>query len=332
MKPTSDQLRAFHQQLVSQRGLTPPTKEELRTLTVGGDAAGVVPPQFQDFISSLFTTYSSFAQNAERIKANRETYNLPRGTGLPAASWTAEGAVIGESDPTFEQVSVNIQKITAMTRCSNEYLSDSLDDNMIEHLFGLLSKSIASKFEEAAWNGDGTANSGGITGVFPSLAAWNGGSQVVTCTSGDTAMNVVDIDNLWACVGRVDSAAVPNAKWYMSHQAKYSLSARLQSAGGGNNGFDLSGGWDNARMLGFPIVVSDASCFSTTLGADSNATIAAFGDLKLAARFFDRQDFEAKQFSETLATTDEVLLRAKARLSAAVVLPQAMATLKLAAA
>ena len=334
MKPTPEQLRAFHKQLFSKRGIEVPSKEETRVLSNANDSAGITPPAYQQFISTLFASHSTFIRNATRIRCNREVYNLPVARTLPVATWVAEAASVPESDPTFEQVSVEIGAIKVSTRISSEFAQDSLpgEEAMIEYLFNLLAMSVAKKFEADAWAGDGTAASGNIDGVFPTVKAWNAGQQHVVCNSGDSAVGVVDIDNLWNVVGRVDEAALPNAKWYCSRQAKYSLLSRLASYGGGNSAVDLSGGWDNAKMLGYPIEVSDAPCFSSTLGADPGADVLCFGDLGLGARWFDRQQVESKAFQETYATTDEILLRTKSRMSGACVFPQAMATLSLAAA
>ncbi len=151
--------------------------------------------------------------------------------------------------------------------------------------------------------------------------------QDVDCLPGNITVGTVDSDDLWRLIGNVTESSLGNGKFYVHPFVKQALLNRLMASGGGNAIVDLSAGVTKAKMFGYEI------CTSTALPKDPAAGegFMVFGDLRKGARFYDRRSIEVKTFDQTFSSTDEVFLRATARLSAAVIQPGALAVLKLAA-
>lgn len=282
---------------------------EARTLTVGGDTAGIVPPEFAAKIVRLVDEYGVAPKVCDVVNMSRDVYNIPKRTGGVTANFVAESASIGQTDPTYAQVQLTAQKLTVATRMSAEYVADSIV-NMVDQVALEFATAIAKKVDECAFIGDGTAGFGSMSGVAYLLAQAGQAGGKVSAAAGNTSVETLDVDDFLACIGKVKSYARPGSAWFCSPVVYHAAMARLKFAGGGNTESNLANGSVD-KFLGYPVYLVE--CLNSTLGADANKIKCVFGNMKQAAILARRSEFTARMYDSVYATTDELLLQGKTR-------------------
>jgi len=282
---------------------------EARTLTVGGDTAGIVPAEFAAKIVRLVDEHGVAPKVCDNVSMAREVYNIPKRTGGVVANFVAESAAIGQSDPTYAQVQLTAQKLTVATRLSAEYVADSIV-NMVDQVALEFATAIAKKTDECLFIADGSAGFGSMTGVIPLLGLPAHAGGVVTAAAGNTSVETLDNDDFLACIGKVKSYARGGSAWFVSPVVYHAAMLRLKYSGGGNDKDSLSQG-SVGTFLGYPVYLVE--CMDGTLGADPSKPKALFGNFKQAAILGRRSEFSARMFDQVYATTDELLLQGKCR-------------------
>jgi len=97
---------------------------EKRDLTKSGDA-GLVPENFFDQIIAKLDENAVVRSYATVVStASGENIKMPQVTALSSASLVAEGASIGESDPTSASVTLGAYKYAYLVQVSSELLAD----------------------------------------------------------------------------------------------------------------------------------------------------------------------------------------------------------------
>lgn len=137
---------------------------EKADLNEGTDAEGgyTVPDEYQwDLI--MLNKDQTFALNACKvIPMGSDRLKVPKELTRGSVAWKDEAATIDQSDPTFDQVTLTTDKLTALTVASNEYLADSQID-VVSLLTDQFSYAMGLEIDNQVLNGTGDPVSGVLT-------------------------------------------------------------------------------------------------------------------------------------------------------------------------
>lgn len=279
---------------------------------VDADGGALVPPEFDNTIIDLKEKYGTFRPNTKVVPMARETKTVPRRTSGVTAYFVGEGATITGSSKTWDNVMLIAKKMAALTVFSSEIRDDAII-NIADDLAFEIAYAFANKEDECGFNGDGTANYGGITGVIQKLLSLSG-------TIANIAGLVVGAGNLYSeltladfnkVVGKLPQYADTNmAKWYMHKTFYHTVAERLALAAGGVTSAEVMRGAREFTFLGYP--VQFAQVLPKT---EANSQVCALlGDLTLAAKFGDRRQTTVFLDPYSLTTTDQLQIRGTQRI------------------
>ena len=130
------------------------------------------------------------------------------------AYWTAEGAALTGSKPTFQQQQLRLNKLTALFYATEELLSDQTA--LASLVQRIMPEEIGFKVEDAIVNGTGAGQPAGFT---------NSAALVTQAkTSGQTAdtITAANVQNMWS---RMPGRNRANAVWLINQDAEPSLAA-----------------------------------------------------------------------------------------------------------
>ncbi len=228
---------------------------------VQADGGYLVPEEFERQIVTGLDEANVVRSLAKVITTNAER-KIPVAATHSAAQWTAENGAYTESNPTFDQKSIDAFKLTDLVKVSIELLQDSAFD-LESYIAGEFARAFGIAEEEAFCVGNGTSQP---TGIFTA----NGGTVGVTAA----AANTITADELISLVYALKSPYRRNAKFLMN-DATVALIRKLKD----NNGAYL---WQPSiqagepdRLLGYEIYTSPY-----VPGVASEALAVAFGDFK----------------------------------------------------
>lgn len=247
------------------------------TNTSGGFA---VPDVFIPSLIELKELRGAARQVLSVLPAARDRVEMPRRTGGVTVYWPGEGGNITESNPSGNNVGVTANKMTAITRVSNELLNDSAiafgDWVAREIAYGF-----ADKEDQAVFNGDGTSTYGGHVGFCPAIKALSGtianiAGLVVGSGNAYSELALIDFE---AVIGRAP-AYVTNGYWVMHKRFYYEVCARLSLAAGGVTSTEIQGGIRTPMFLGAPVVFAQVMP-----SVEANSQVCAlYGDFNQAAK------------------------------------------------
>ena len=242
---------------------------------------------------------------AKVITTNAER-KIPVAATHSSAQWTAENGAYTESNPTFDQKSIDAFKLTDLVKVSIELLQDSMFD-LESYIAGEFARAFGIAEEEAFCVGTGTNQP---TGIFTA----NGGTVGVTAASA----TAITADELISLVYALKSPYRRNAKFLMN-----SLIRKLKD----NNGAYL---WQPSiqagepdRLLGYTIYTSP---YVPTVGAGAMAI--AFGDFK-NYWIADRAGRTVQRLNELYSTNGQVGFVATERVDGKVILPEGIQLLQM---
>lgn len=87
--------------------------------------SAITPDQIESLIVQPVAAASVAMQVATVINTNATDTRIPRVMADPSASWVAENAEIGASDPTIDDIVISPAKLAGLTVLSNESVADS---------------------------------------------------------------------------------------------------------------------------------------------------------------------------------------------------------------
>ena len=280
-------------------------------LSTDVDANGgyLVPIEFEKTIVESLEEENVMRKLCKVIKTDSER-KIPVAAAHTVAKWTAENAAYTESNPTFDQKTIDAYKLTDLIKISTELLEDSMFD-----LESYIAKEFAYAFgvaEEQAFC-VGTGN-GQPTGLFTK----NGGEVGVTAASA-TAITADEIINLIYSLKAPDRK---NARFLMN-DATVSALRKLKD----NNGQYL---WQPSvqagqpdRLLGYEIYTSP---YVPTLAAGAYAI--AFGDFH-NYWIADRTGRTMQRLNELYSTTGQVGFVGTERVDGKIILPEGIKLLQM---
>jgi len=167
------------------------------------DGGYLVPEEFENQIVTGLEETNVIRSIAKVITTSAER-KIPIAATHSIAQWTLENAAYTESNPTFDQKTVDSFKLTDLVKVSVELLQDSYFD-LEAYIVQEFARAFGAAEEEAFCIGTGT---GQPTGIFN---ATNGGHVGVTAGSA----TAITLDNLLDLIYALKAPYRKNAKFLM---------------------------------------------------------------------------------------------------------------------
>jgi HK97 family phage major capsid protein len=200
---------------VKKAGQTGDVAKQLQASTayekVGEDGGFLVPEEIaSSILKKLDSTDGSLMAkaNVTQVSGNALTLNVdesqPWNQGVQAY-WTAEGASITESKPSFKQASFRLQKLAALVKATDELLDDAVA--LQSYIQNAAPAAFMNKINGAILSGNGA---GKPQGIINSPFAYT-----VAAEGGQTADTVVT-KNILKMYSRMFPSSLGNAAWYIN--------------------------------------------------------------------------------------------------------------------
>ena len=277
---------------------------------------------FEDFSNTIIRLVEKFGVAStvfQNVTMSSDTLLIPRRLTGVSGYWIGENSTITTSDPTATMVQLVAKKLAIATKVSNELLADNAI-SVATWLAQEYATEMASRIDDAAFNGTGTSSYGGIRG----LAQIDDGTHtasIQSAASGNTSVAALDIDDYLGALAKLPRYAIGTSAWYM-HPSVYhnSVQRMMLSSGtagsgtigalsGGNTAANLAQGTPNT-FLGLPVVWVLKMNSAPTTG-----TIAAYvGDLSLAGIMAMKSDMQVASSTDRYFEADQTAFRAIQRL------------------
>lgn len=262
----------------------------------------LVPDVFENALIDLKEEYGQFRQYAMDWPMSSDVSLVPRRVSGFTTYFVGQNEAITTSDTVVDQIKLEAKKLAAMTQFSSELSEDAII-SVADFYAREFAYALAVKEDACGFLGDGTSTYGGITGLANAL---NAGS--VAIATGITTFATMTIANFEAAVAKLPMFPGIQPAWYINKAAYHLTMARLQFAAGGNTVSDLSNG-PGMSFLGYPVR------FVQTLpnAEASNAKIAYFGDLSMAATMGQRRGVTLRADESYYFNQDAIALRVTER-------------------
>jgi len=279
-------------------------------LSEGVDANGgyLVPEEFEDRIVTALDDFNVMRTICHVITTASER-KIPIAGTHSTAAWTAENAPFAESNPTFDQKTIDAYKLTDLIKVSIELLDDSAFE-LEPYIAQEFARAFGIAEEEAFCIGDG---SGKPTGLFTA----NGGTVGVT-SAGATAITA---DEAISLVYALKSPYRRNAKFLMN-DATVSLLRKLKDGNGAYLWQPSVQAGQPDKLLGYEI---HSSPYVPTVAA--GAYTIAFGDFN-NYWIADRTGRTVQRLNELYSTNGQVGFVSTERVDGKIILPEGIQLLK----
>ncbi len=279
------------------------------TTTAGGY---LVPEEFQAEILRLAPTYGVVRQNCRIIPMQRDIMHIPAaGSTDLMATWVNEAAQILSTDPSFRECQLNINKLAAIPKVTNELLQDANVDT-ISYLSMLIAWAFAKAEDNEGFQGIGSP--------FTGLLCATG--MPTYPHAGGTGFECLSYPDLVGMTTALYDQATANAKFYFHRTMIGRIRGLITTAGA-----PILGATAN-EVAGYPLVSTEIlpGIGHTAFRTDAT-TYAVFGDLRQALAMGVRQGIQMKigdqgtVGSDNLFEKDMVALRMIERVAFGVLLP-----------
>lgn len=288
------------------------------TTTAGGF---LVPEEFKAEVLRIAAEYGVVRRECRLIPMAYDVVNIPAaGTTDQSAIWTDEAAQILQTNPTFRQCTLTINKLAAIPKVTNELLADANVD-VVSYLSQLIGEAFAKAEDEQGFNGSGSPFVGALqaTGVPTSPHA------------GGTAAQSLSYQDLINATGDIYTNAVGNAKFYFHRSMGAHIRGLITTAGAPL--FSSTA----REIAGYPLVLAEILPHKVNAAAAGTA-YAIYGDLRKGLAMGERGSItmkisdQATVDSDNLFEKDMVALRMIERVALGVLLPSAFTKIVTAAA
>ena len=273
------------------------------------DGGYLVPEEFERQIVTGLDEANVVRGLAKVITTSAER-KIPVAASHSTAQWTPENGAYTESNPTFDQKTIDAYKLTDLVKVSIELLQDSMFD-LESYIAGEFARAFGIAEEEAFCIGTGTNQP---TGIFTA----DGGTVGVTAASA-TAITADELINL---IYALKSPYRRNAKFLMN-DATVSMIRKLKDK---NDAYlwqpSLQAG-EPDKLLGYDLYTSPYVPV-----AASGALTVAFGDFK-NYWIADRSGRSVQRLNELYSTNGQVGFVATERVDGKVILPEGIQLLQM---
>ena len=262
-------------------------------LQEGTDSEGgyIVPQEFETRLTETLAEFNVMRSLATVITTGSDR-NIPIESTVGTASWVAEEASYGESDPAFDRVTLGAYKLGRIVKVSEELLQDAFFD-VGTYLAQNMGRVFGTAEETAFVDGSGSGQPTGVT---------TASSAGVTAASA-TAITTDELIDLFHSLNRPYRV---NATWLMK-DSTVSMIRQLKDT---TNQYLWQPGLalgEPDRILGRPVAVSDA------MPAAATGTYAVlFGDMSFYY-IADRGTTTLQRLVELYAATGQVGFRGTRR-------------------
>ena len=273
------------------------------------DGGYLVPEEFERQIVSGLEEANVVRSLAKVISTNAER-KIPVAATHSAAIWTAENAAYTESNPTFDQKTIDAYKLTDLVKVSIELLQDSMFD-LESYIAAEFARAFGIAEEQAFCVGSGT---GMPTGIFTE----NGGQVGVTAASS----TAITADELISLVYALGSPYRRNAKFLMNDETIASI-RKLKDGNGAYMWQPSMQAGQPDKLLGYELYTSP---YAPYMRAGKLAV--AFGDFK-NYWIADRSGRTVQRLNELYSTNGQVGFVATERVDGKVILPEGIQLLQM---
>jgi HK97 family phage major capsid protein len=197
----------------------------------------------------------AFPRNAEASRANGSRWGGVR------AYWREEGAQATASRPTFDRLTLALNKLFVMVHASDELLSDTQGAALEQYLTRVAGEEINFVVSDAIINGSGTGQPLGILNADPTV--------IVAKETGQAAatVNAQNLINMWS---RLWAPCRANAVWFINQEVETQLHAiTIGSGSAAVLGYLPAGGLSErpfATLFGRPVIPVEWCSALGTLG------------------------------------------------------------------
>ena len=201
------------------------------------------------------------------------------------ASWTPEAGTLTTTDPAFEMIEYNINKLGGYTLISNELIQDSAIavESLVQMLFG---RAIAAKEDYAFLRGTGA---GEPLGIFAAPCT------IAVTTNADNTWAMIDALNIMAQFQPV-SASTASIRWVLHRGLLPDFYANFDVSAGGTDWIQPREGIPGS-LLGYPMVFNEHMPNANT----DDALLADFA----AYLVFDNQGLQIAYSEHASFTSDQ---------------------------
>ena len=274
------------------------------------DGGYLVPEEFENQIVTGLEETNVIRSIAKVITTSAER-KIPIAATHSIAQWTLENAAYTESNPTFDQKTVDSFKLTDLVKVSVELLQDSYFD-LEAYIVQEFARAFGAAEEEAFCIGTGT---GQPTGIFN---ATNGGHVGVTAGSA----TAITLDNLLDLIYALKAPYRKNAKFLMK-DTTVSAIRKLKD----NNGAYL---WQPSVQANQPDKLLGYDLYTSPYVPEpaAGALPVAFGDF-YNYWIADRTGRTVQKLIELYAGNGQVGFIATERVDGKVILPEGIQLMKM---
>ena len=276
---------------------------------VQADGGYLVPVEFERQIVAGLDEANVVRGLAKVITTSAER-KIPVAAAHSEAKWTAENGAYTESNPTFDQKTIDAFKLTDLVKVSIELLQDSMFD-LESYIAAEFARAFGIAEEQAFCVGTGT---GQPTGIFTE----KGGQVGVTAASAAA----VTADELISLVYSLKSPYRRNAKFLMN-DATIGAIRKLKDG----NGVYL---WQPSLQAGEPDKLLGYELYTSPYVPQmaAGAFSAAFGDFR-NYWIADRSGRTVQRLNELYSANGQVGFVATERVDGKVILPEGIRLLKM---
>jgi HK97 family phage major capsid protein len=277
---------------------------------------------FQDFSNTIIRLVETFGVSmslAQRVTMSSDTLLVPKRLTGVTGYWIGENTTIQTSDPTATMVQLVAKKLAIATKVSNELLADNAI-SVADWLAQEYATEMASRIDDAFFNGTGTSSYGGINGLVQ-IDDGTHTASVVSAASGNTSVAALDIDDYLKALAALPRYAIGTSAFYMHPSVYHNSVQRMMlssgTAGSGTIGA-LAGGNTAANLaqstpttfLGLPVV-----WVLKMAPTPASGEIAAYvGDLSLSSIMATKSDMQVASSTDRYFEADQTAFRAIQRL------------------
>jgi HK97 family phage major capsid protein len=279
---------------------------ETRDATIAGatDGANLVYDELVHDLINLVEQFGVFRRNALVYPMAQDTASYPKRTGGMTADWANEGATEGASDPTFTQVDLNANKLSARSKFSDELNEDAVI-SYADHIVFELAQAFAVKEDSVAF---GSGTSGTFVGIQKALTDVASNAGIVNA-SGNLYSEVL-LKDFEAVIGTLPEYPGINASWFVSKLFWGTVMEPLAMALGGVT-YSEATGPRKRSFLGYPVEITQ----SMPKTEANSQLCAVFGDLHMGSILGERRQVQVKTSDQVSWATDQIDIKASERIA-----------------
>lgn len=275
----------------------------------GADSAGgyLVQPMVGQVINYLRLQYGVARRNCEMVPmGHSEIVNHPSITAGLRVYPATEGVARSTSDLTYANVELISRDWAILSIFSNK-ISELAVIQLGDTIANDMGYQFALNEDTCAFNGDGTSTYQGIQGVAWKLSQTGYSASVYTSATGHTSFGTLTSADFAGVQATLPNFAGIQPKWYIHHAGWAASMQILVMTATGVISLEQAA---TKYFLGYPVEFVEV--LPKTLAAQVGVIVALFGDLRLAAKFGDRQQVRMATSVDRYFELDQTAVKGEA--------------------